>query len=299
MQRRQAASRAPSDLSELAVERHEAEGTSSLQSEGVLRVHFHPGLPVPTVESMTDQLECLWPLSLVVTAMVLTQEAVRFSGRLPVAQLPALEPPAFPPSDALGAGSAGLHALGAVPPPMLPPTQSALYETTVSFLRMHLQQLEQLTPSTCRGPAGQRLTVQGVLQVDLIVGVLVAGTVHCRDEALHMYIGMRWHDPAAATRISFLESREGAAIYWLWLTSENISVARIAIMLHSLLHLFHPYVQPLQVSAGAPARIVQKIQDVARAESLRCFRSSMADGITEGPESDASSEGGTMQDDDL
>ena len=112
---------------------------------------------------------------------------------------------ASPPSDALGAGSAGLHALGTVPPPMLPPTQSALYETTVSFLRMHLQLLEQLTPSTCRGPAGQRLTVQGVLQVDLLVGVLVEGTVHCRDEAFHMYIGMRWHDPAAATRISFLE----------------------------------------------------------------------------------------------
>ena len=95
MQRRQAASRAPSDLSELAVERHEAEGTSSLQSEGVLRVHFHPGLPVPTVESMTDQLECLWPLSLVVTALVLTEEAVRFSGRLPVAQLAQIVSPAM------------------------------------------------------------------------------------------------------------------------------------------------------------------------------------------------------------
>ena len=117
-------------------------GSETVGAPRSLRVHFHPGLPVPTVESMTDQLECLWPLSLVVTAMVLTQEAVRFSGRLPVAQLPALELPAFPPSDALGAGSAGLHALGAVPPPMLPPTQSALYETTVSCLRMHFQQLE-------------------------------------------------------------------------------------------------------------------------------------------------------------
>ena len=69
-------------------------------------------------------------------------------------------------------------------------------------------------------------------------------------------------------------------------------------MLHSLLHLFHPYVQPLQVSAGAAARIVQHIQDVASAEGLRCLRSSVADGITAGPESDASSEGGTLQDDD-
>ena len=43
---------------------------------------------MPTVESMTDQLECLWPLSLVVTAMVLTEEAVRFSGLLPVAANP-------------------------------------------------------------------------------------------------------------------------------------------------------------------------------------------------------------------
>ena len=70
-------------------------GSETVGAPRSLRVHFHPGLPVPTAESMTDQLECLWPLSLVVIAMVLTQEAVRFSGLLPVAQLAQIVSPAM------------------------------------------------------------------------------------------------------------------------------------------------------------------------------------------------------------
>ena len=116
-----------------------------------------------------------------------------------------------------------------------------------------------------------------------------------REEALCLHdVHRQGADAAGGDRLHFLDSREGAAVYWLWVTSENISVAQILDLIRARLDLivrrFHPYVQPLQVSHDIAALIVRRVQDTATREGLRHFESTVLEDVTEAPDSDGGSE---------
>ena len=74
------------------------------------------------------------------------------------------------------------------------------------------------------------------------------------------------------------------------MTSENISVAQILDLIRARLDLFHPYVQPLQVSHDIAALIVRRVQDTSNREGLDHFESTVLEDVTEAPDSDGGSE---------
>ena len=127
-----------------------------------------------------------------------------------------------------------------------------------------------------QNPQWRGQAIQEALQVELITDMLMVGTQHMRGEALCLHsVHRRRADAAGGDRLHFLDSREGAAVYWLWVTSENISVAQILDLIRARLDLivrrFHPYVQPLQVSHEIAALIVRRVQVTATREGLRHF----------------------------
>ena len=100
-----------------------------------------------------------------------------------------------------------------------------------------------------QNPQRRGQAIQEALQVELITDMLMVGTQHMREESLCLHtVHRQGTDAAGGDRLHFLDSREGAAVYWLWVTSENIRVAQILHLIRARLDLFHPYVQPLQVS---------------------------------------------------
>ena len=187
-------------------------------------LQLNPGRLVPTLTSMADQVESLWPLrSAIAGAITATERGRRRMGR-----------------------------------------------------RQNPQR---------RGQA-----IQEALQVELITDMLMVGTQHMRGEALCLHNVHRQRGPTGGDRLHFLGSQEGAAVYWLWETSENISVAQILDLIRARLDLFHPYVQPLQVSHDIAALIVRRVQDTAAREGLRHFESTVLEDVTEAPDSDGGSE---------
>ena len=133
------------------------------------------------------------------------------------------------------------------------------------------------------------------LQVEVITDMLMVGTQHMREEALCLHtVHRQGADAAGGDRLHFLDSREGAAVYWLWVTSEIISVAQILKIIRAHLDLivrrFHPYVQPLQVSHDIAALIVRRVEDTAAREGLRLLESTLLEEVTDAPDSDGGSE---------
>ena len=68
--------------------------------------------------------------------------------------------------------------------------------------------------------------------------MLMVGTQHMREEALGLHaLHRQGADAVGGDRLHFLDSPEGAAVYWLWVTSENIQVAQILHLIHADLDL--------------------------------------------------------------
>ena len=148
-----------------------------------------------------------------------------------------------------------------------------------------------------QNPQRRGQAIQEALQVELITDMLMVGTQHMREEALCLHtVHRQGADAAGGDRLHFLDSREGAAVYWLWVTSENISVAQILDIIRARLDLFHPYVQPLQVSHDIAALIVRRVQDTANREGLHHFESTVLEEVTDAPGSDGGGELGMSED---
>ena len=146
-----------------------------------------------------------------------------------------------------------------------------------------------------QNPQRRGQAIQEAFQVELIMDMLMVGTQHMREEALCLHtVHRQGADAAGGDRLHFLDSREGAAVYWLWVTSENIHVAQILHLIRAHLDLiidrFHPYVQPLQVSHDIAALIVRRVEDTAAREGLRLLESTLLEEVTDAPDSDGGSE---------
>ena len=119
----------------------------------------------------------------------------------------------------------------------------------------------------------------------------MVGTQHMREDALRLHTAHRQGRYAAGgDRLHFVDSREGAAVYWLWVTSEHIHVAQIVHLIRAHIDRFHPYVQPLQVSHDIAALIVRSVEDTATREGLRSLESTLLEEVTDAPDSDGGSE---------
>ena len=146
-----------------------------------------------------------------------------------------------------------------------------------------------------QSPQRRGQAIQEAFQVELIMDMLMVGTQHMREEALGLHALHRQEaDAVGGDRLHFLDSREGAAVYWLWVTSEHIHVAQIVHLIRAHLNLiidrFHPYVQPLQVSHDIAAFIVRRVEDTAAREGLRLLQSTLLEEVTDAPDSDGGSE---------
>ena len=146
-----------------------------------------------------------------------------------------------------------------------------------------------------QSPQRRGQAIQEAFQVELIMDMLMVGTQHMREEALCLHtVHRQGADAAGGDRLHFLDSREGAAVYWLWVTSEHINVAQIVHLIRAHLNLiidrFHPYVQPLQVSHDIAAFIVRRVEDTAAREGLRLLQSTLLEEVTDAPDSDGGSE---------
>ena len=142
-----------------------------------------------------------------------------------------------------------------------------------------------------QNPQRRGQAIQEAFQVELITDMLMVGTQHMREEALCLHtVHRQGADAAGGDRLHFLDSREGAAVYWLWLTSEHIHVAQILHLIRAHIDRFHPYVQPLQVSHDIAALIVRSVEDTATREGLRSLESTLLEEVTDAPDSDGGSE---------
>ena len=146
-----------------------------------------------------------------------------------------------------------------------------------------------------QSPQRRGQAIQEAFQVELIMDMLMVGTQHMREEALCLHtVHRQGADAAGGDRLHFLDSREGAAVFWLWVTSEHIHVAQIVHLIRAHLNLiidrFHPYVQPLQVSHDIAAFIVRRVEDTAAREGLRLLQSTLLEEVTDAPDSDGGSE---------
>ena len=142
-----------------------------------------------------------------------------------------------------------------------------------------------------QNPQRRGQAIQEAFQVELITDMLMVGTQHMREEALRLHTDHRQGRYAVGgDRLHFLDSREGAAVYWLWVTSEHIHVAQILHLIRAHIDRFHPYVQPLQVSHDIAALIVRSVEDTATREGLRLLESTLLEEVTDAPDSDGGSE---------
>ena len=142
-----------------------------------------------------------------------------------------------------------------------------------------------------QNPQRRGQAIQEAFQVELIRDMLMVGTQHMRQEARLLHTAHRQRtDAAGRDRLHFLASREGAAVYWLWVTSEHIHVAQIVHLIRAHIDRFHPYVQPLQVSHDIAALIVRHVQDTATREGIRVLESTLLEEVTDAPDSDGGSE---------
>ena len=124
--------------------------------------------------------------------------------------------------------------------------------------------LDRGEAKTQRVMIGEPLTPKEAHVADLIEELLKDGTQYCRKLAWKLYAVLRTLD-----RVHFLDSDEGAAVYWLWEVSETIEVPRIFQMIRSSVPAFHPYVQRMQVSKEIANNVARRIQDISREEGLK------------------------------
>ena len=114
--------------------------------------------------------------------------------------------------------------------------------------------------------------------VDLIVHLLKQGTKSRLTLSQELHVASRSWSPQLTGRVHFLNSEEGAAIYWLWEVTETLEALKIFQMLQALVRFYHPYVQTASTSYEVANKITHSVQTLAMNEGLRRMRAALSEG---------------------
>ena len=114
--------------------------------------------------------------------------------------------------------------------------------------------------------------------VDLIVHLLKQGTKSRLTLSQELHVASRSWSLQLTGRVHFLNSEEGAAIYWLWEVTETLEALKIFQMLQALVRFYHPYVQTASTSYEVANKITHSVQTLAMNEGLRRMRAALSEG---------------------
>lgn len=113
--------------------------------------------------------------------------------------------------------------------------------------------------------------------IDVIVHLLKHGTESRQTLAQELHVASRSWSPRLSGRVHFLNTKEGAAIYWLWEVTETLEALEIFHMLQVGVRGYHPYVQTASTSLDVANGITHCIETFSTNEGLRRMRAALSE----------------------
>ena len=107
--------------------------------------------------------------------------------------------------------------------------------------------------------------------VDVIVHLLKRGTENRQTLAQELFVASRSWNTGLSGRVHFLNTKEGAAIYWLWEVTEALEALEIFHMLQGGVRGYHPYVQTASRSLDVANEITHCVETISTNAKLRCM----------------------------